>query len=121
MPMEVNAVRGEVAAKVGGVSIVMAATMEDVARLSNAIGNPTFPDLGRRLLGVEIVATMAALRLFIRRGEAPDGSSLPREKAVETALANYRFSDNNALQAAFAEVMEPLTQPAGGGDTAKNG
>lgn len=121
MPMEVNAVRGEVAAKVGNVSIVMAATMEDVAKLSNALGNPTFVELARRLIGVEVVAVMAALRLFTVRGEA-DGESLDRRKAGEAAAKAYRLADNEALAEAFAKVLEPLLKPVGdGGDTSKNG
>lgn len=110
--MSVNPLRGEAAVKIGDIEVVLSATMDDLARLSDALGNPMFPVLAQRLVGSEPSAIRAALRVFTVRGKAADGTALKRDEAVKAALAAYALSDNLALQKGMEVLLHGLMRPA---------
>lgn len=119
--MDSNPARGEVAAKIGDIEIVMAATMEGLARLSQATGCETLADFYKRLAGGEIATTMAAIRLFTIRGTDGAGKALKAEPAAKAALAALSIDDVVSLQGKFIDLMSALMRkPTGGDDAGKS-
>ena len=118
--MGVNPVRGEVEVVVGDVTLVMAATMDGLARLSGALGNPTFAELAQRLVGTEMVATRSAIRLFTVRGTGSGGEAMTGEDAAAAAVDGFLIDDLSALQAGFSSLLETLTRK-GKASPEKNG
>lgn len=108
MMVEVNTVKGETAVKIGGVEIVLAATMEGLAQVSAATGRPTMPELFNRLLGGEIDTVLVAIRLLTRRGTDADGRPLNRRVAADEAVKAYRIVDFAALRVGLEALLEPL-------------
>ena len=108
-----NGARGEATVKLGDVTVVLAAEMEDLARLSDVLGNPTMPDLFKRLMGGEVRAALWMFRLFAVRGAGPEGE-LDAEAAGAAAAAAYRLDDVGAIAAAVEILFAALTrkQPA---------
>lgn len=70
MALEVNGARGEVALKVGGVDLVIAATMQGLAAVSTRLGCSSLQELFLRLSGTEVAATAAAISLLTVRGDS---------------------------------------------------
>lgn len=89
----VNGARGEVALRVAGVDLVIAATMKGLAAVSTRLGSQSLSDLFVRLSGTEVAATMAAVSLLTVRGDA--------EKAVEAMT----LKDFPACAEAFAKAL----------------
>lgn len=117
--MDINPVRGEAKVKVGPVEITMAATMERLAQLSDAVGNPPLHDLYGRLYGMEQSATRAGIRVLTTGGEM-NGEKLKAAAAVHAALAALSLADMPALQAGFIAILATLTrEPAEDGDPGK--
>lgn len=65
----VNEARGEVGISIGGADIVIAATMEGLARVSTELKCKSMTDLFTRLAEVELAATLAAIRHLTVRGD----------------------------------------------------
>lgn len=93
MALEVNGARGEVALKVGGVDLVIAATMNGLAAVSTRLECKSLADLFARLSGVEIAATRAAIDLLTVRGDKV------------AAVAKLKLRDFKACADAFAEAL----------------
>lgn len=93
MTLEVNGARGEVALKVGGVDLVIAATMNGLAAVSTRLECKSLADLFLRLSGVEIAATKAAIELLAIRGDKV------------AASAKLKLKDFKACADAFAEAL----------------
>lgn len=93
MALEVNGARGEVALTVGGVDLVIAATMKGLAALSTELGCKTFNDLFVKLSGGEIDAAVKAVRHLAIKG---DGA-----KAAEA----MELSDMPAAVMAFNQAL----------------
>lgn len=91
--LPVNGARGEVALRVGGVDLVIAATMQGLAAVSTRLGSQSLQDLFLRLSGTEIAATMAAISLLTVRGDA------------EKAVAALTLKDFPACADAFAKAL----------------
>lgn len=104
-----NPVRGEAKVTIGATTITMALTMERLADLSTLLKCDSFPDLYRRLMGVEPAATMAAIRTLATGGER-DGKPLKQTQAAAAALQDYSLSDHPALQVAFATLLAALVR-----------
>ena len=107
----VNAVRGEAEVKIGDVKITMVATMDRLAELSDALGNPTLQQLYARLYGTELVASRMAIRLLTTEGVRGE-ESLKARGAAEAALKVMTLSDMPDLQIAFMTVLSALLRPA---------
>ncbi len=116
---EPNGIRGEVRVAIGPVTIVMAPTMGNLARLSHALDHPMFAQLYQRLVGTEIVATRAAIRHLTVSGEAADGEALSAGAAATAALEALCLEDLSALQTGFEAFMAGLTRKDDG-TAAKN-
>ncbi|TPJ86959.1 MULTISPECIES: hypothetical protein [unclassified Mesorhizobium] len=100
MALEVNGARGEVALTVGGVDLVIAATMAGLAAVSTRLECKSMADLFQRLSGVEPAATTAALELLTVRGDKAAAVSKLKLKhfracaeAINAALA-HQFMDD---------------------------
>lgn len=107
MALEVNGARGEVALKVGGVDLVIAATMNGLAAVSTRLECKSLADLFVRLSGVEIAATQAAVELLTVRGDAAKAVSKLKLKdfkacadAFSTALTHHFQDDEGNGEAA---------------------
>jgi hypothetical protein len=93
MALECNGARGEVPLTVGGVDLVIAATMKGLAGTSTALGCQSLADLMLRLSQTEVAATIAAITSLTVRGE--------KEKALD-ALS---LKDFPACSEAFAKAL----------------
>lgn len=93
MALEVNGARGEVALKVGGVDLVIAATMNGLAAVSTRLECKSLADLFVRLSGVEIAATRAAIELLTIKGDKV------------AAVAALKLKDFRACADAFATAL----------------
>jgi len=91
--LEVNGARGEVALTVGGVDLVIAATMKGLAAVSTRLNCQSLSELFLRLSGTEVAATLAAISLLTVRGD--------HEKALE----RIRLKDYPACAEAFAKAL----------------
>jgi hypothetical protein len=106
MALEINGARGEVALKVGGVDLVIAATMAGLSAVSTRLECKSLADLFVRLSGVEVAATMAAIELLTVRGDK------------FAAAAALKIKDFKACADAFALALahhfdgEPKNEPA---------
>jgi len=89
MTLEVNGARGEVALTVGGVDLVIAATMKGLAALSTALGCKTFNDLFERLSLGEINAAMNAVRLLAVKGDGAKAADAMELSDMPGALAAF--------------------------------
>jgi hypothetical protein len=111
--MHVNAVRGEVGAKIGSLDLTLAITMDGLARLSAASGFPTLGELYQRLHGTEVRTVMLALELFTTGGSV-DGKKLGKEEAVSQALKRITLSDLSELQGPLSFLMASLLRKSDG-------
>lgn len=93
MALEVNGARGEVALKVGGVDLVIAATMKGLAAVSTRLGCNSLQELFLRLSGTEVAATLAAISLLTVKGDA------------ERALEAIKLKDYPVIAEAFAKAL----------------
>lgn len=93
MALDVNGARGEVALTVGGVDLVIAATMAGLAAISTRLECKSLADLFVRLSGVEAAATMAAVELLTVRGDKM------------AAVAALKLKDFKACADAFAVAL----------------
>lgn len=98
MALEVNGARGEVALNVGGVELVIAATMKGLAGTSTALGCQSLADLFLRLTGTEVAATIAGITHLTVRGD--------REKAVEALMLKDFPACAEAFSAALSHQMD---------------
>ena len=64
-----NSERGEVPLTVGGVDLVIAATMEGLAKVSSKLGCTSFGELFGKLVNVEINAVIAGIEALTVRGD----------------------------------------------------
>lgn len=105
--LPVNGARGEVALRIGGVPLVIAAEMERLAAVSTALECKSLADLFTRLSSVEPAAMMVAIPLLAIRGDA--GEAMKRLKlrdfkaiadAVNAALAHHFRDDEGNGEAA---------------------
>lgn len=104
--LECNGARGEVALRVAGVDLVIAAEMGKLAAVSTALECKSLADLFMRLSGVEAAATMAGIRFLTVRGDA------------EKAVAGLRLKDFTACAEAFAKALAHHFQDDVGNATA---
>lgn len=93
MVLEVNGARGEVALKVGGIDLVIAATMEGLAAVSTHLGCKSLEDLFVRLSAVEVAATRSAIMFLTVKGDH------------EEAIKQLGLSDFAACNAAFVAAL----------------
>ncbi|TPK18059.1 hypothetical protein [Mesorhizobium sp. B2-5-7] len=100
MALEVNGARGEVALNVGGVDLVIAATMAGLAAVSTRLECKSLADLFVRLSGVEVAAAQAAIELLTVRGDkmaALAALKLRHFKAIADAFTvalSHHFKDD---------------------------
>lgn len=123
----VNPVRGEVVAKIGSLSIVMAMTLDNLVKLSAATGCQTLDEVYRRLHGTEPFMVQETIRLCTLSGEV-DGKTLPKPEAISQAWARMTIDDFNALQGPFDTLLAALLRksdgkepPLGNGVSAQSG
>ena len=102
MHLPVNGARGEVGVTIGGVDIVVAATMGGLAAVSTDLGCKSMQDLFDRLSNVEVAAAMSAIRHLTVRGDASAALAVLKfghfpalSKAFEAALAHH-FEDEQS-------------------------
>lgn len=93
MALEVNGARGEVPLTVGGVDLVIAATMKGLAGTSTAIGCQSLGELFLKIQGVEVATTIAAIGNLTVRGD--------KDKALEALTVK----DFPACADAFAKAL----------------
>lgn len=91
--LPVNGARGEVALRIGGVPLVIAAEMERLAQLSTALGSPSLGEFQRRLSSLEIFAVLAAVRHLAIQGD------------VDEAVAALSLGDFPEIARAIAEAL----------------
>jgi hypothetical protein len=102
MPLPVNGARGEVALRVGSVDLVVAAEIGRLAAVSTALECKSFSDLYQRILGVELAATLAAIRHLTVRGNA------------DAAIKQLTIRDLAACRNAFAASLNHFLGDEGG-------
>ncbi|KQZ81874.1 hypothetical protein ASD64_08935 [Mesorhizobium sp. Root157] len=105
--LPVNGARGEVALRVGGVDLVIAAEMGRLAAVSTALECKSLSDLFTRLSAVEPAAVMAALPLLTINGDAAKAVGALKLKdfaacatAFNKALAHHFQADEGNVEAA---------------------
>jgi hypothetical protein len=108
--MAFNPLRGEAKVQIGSVEITLAATMERLADLSDALHCETLQDLFRRLTGTELKTTREAVRLLTISGIQGD-KTLQAQKAGQAALAEMTLDDMAKLQTAFLAILSALVRP----------
>lgn len=108
MVSRANPARGEASVRIAGNDYVLAAEMEDLAVLAEAIGDPPLNELVSRLLGGSVHATRIALRVFARSGTTGQGTPMDKRTAGDTAVRDYTLADAIAVQKAFSVLFEPL-------------
>ncbi|MGX5710492.1 hypothetical protein [Brucella lupini] len=106
MELPVNGARGEVGVTIGGVEIVLAATMKGLAAVSQELGCKSMNDLFARLSDAEINAAMVGLRHLTVQGDAA--------AAIERLNLSHFASLSTAFQAALAHHFKG--EPAGNGE-----
>lgn len=104
--LPVNGARGEVALRVGGVDLVIAAEMGRLAALSTAMGHPTLAEFQRRLVGLEVSTAILAVRHLTVMGDA------------EAAIKEMRMSDFDVCSSAFVAALNHHFDGAEGKDDA---
>lgn len=108
--LPVNGARGEVALRVGGVDLVIAAEMERLAAVSTALECKSLSELFTRLSAVEVAAVTTALPLLTVRGDAA------------AAGKKLKLKDFAACADAFSKALSHHFQADGGnGEAAENG
>lgn len=93
MALEVNGARGEVPLKVGGVELVIAASMQGLAATSTALGCQSLSELFLKLSQTEVAATIAGISNLTVKGD--------KEKAV----AALSLKDFTSCAEAFAKAL----------------
>lgn len=116
----VNPIRGEAEIEIAGQKFVLAATMDALAELSRTAGCETFEELFRRLVGTELFATRAALRVLVQKGTVGD-KELKGAKAGAEAVAAYSLADMVAVQTGFVAILDALTRKPEDGKVADEG
>ncbi len=101
-----NPARGEATIVVAGNQYVIALTMESLAQISNAIGDPTFDELYRKLQG-GIFTIRTSLALIVQGGTA-DGRTLKRTEAASRAVRDFTLGDLVSFQQGIQACFEPL-------------
>ncbi len=104
MPVH-NAERGEVPLTIGGVEIVIAATMQGLAAVSSRCGCKSFQDLYALLYNVEVNAVLAGVEAMAVRGD------------VQAALKALTLRDFPAVRIAFIAALTHHVGLASGGKT----
>lgn len=107
----VNPVRGEAELRIAGITYRLEATMDDMARLAQALGDPPLHELYRKLIGTSLHASRVALSQFIRNGTDGDGRLLKQREAAAAAVRDLLLSDMDAVQAAMATMLTALSRP----------
>lgn len=109
MAQPVNGARGEVALTIGGVDLVIAATMEGLAAVSTRMQCASIGELFSKLTNAEVATAMAAIELLTVRGDA---------KAALKALNLTHFP---AISAALGEALgHHFKDDAGNREAAKD-
>jgi hypothetical protein len=103
-----NPVRGEAIAKIGGGQVVLAATIEAMAQLSQTSACTTMQDLCGRLLGIELFTTLSALRAFAQSGTDENGKELARREAGQWAAMAFTLADADQVRLAFTTILAVL-------------
>lgn len=114
----INGARGEVGLSIGGVDLVIAATMQGLAATSTALNCKSLNDLFVRLSQVEIAAAQAGLRHLTIKGDAAAALAVLKLKhfpklseAFEIALSHHFADDEGNGEA--KETKEMLTGSLG--------
>lgn len=107
--LSVNGARGEIALRVGSVDLVIAAEIGRLAAVSTALECKSLVDLYRRLLGVEIAATVAGIQHLTVKGDAP------------AAIGSLRLRDFPACKDAFAAALAHHVDDAGKAEAVEEG
>lgn len=111
--MATNVVRGEAELVLAGSSYRLEATMDALARLASAVGDPPISDLYRRLVGPSLDTCRQALAMFVQGGTAADGRRLNRREAADAILCDLTLTDMAAVGATMATLLLALTRPDG--------
>lgn len=118
--MTPNPIRGEVAAKIGSLDLVMAIDMDGLAKVSAASGFPTLGELYGRFHGTEPMTVMLAIEHFTVRGHV-DKKTLGKEEAVSQAKARITIDDVMALQGPLTALLASLLRKSDGASPPGNG
>lgn len=112
MALEANGARGEVPLTVGGVDLVIAASMGGLAKLSTRLDSRSMGDLFEKLANVEVNTVIAGLELLTVRGDAKAAIAALKlghfpaiAKAFSAALAHH-FGDDEGNGEAAREMTE---------------
>jgi len=98
-----NSERGEVPLSIGGVDLVIAASMEGLATVSTRLKCPSFADLYSRLVNVEVNAVIAGIESLTVRGD------------VGGAMKALSLRDLPACRVAFLAAMMHHAKDIDGG------
>lgn len=109
--MQPNLIRGEVAASIGALKLVLALDMAGLAKIGAATGYPPLSQLYARFSGAEPATVLAALEHCIVGGEV-DGRKLPKPEAYSQAIARMTIDDMMALQGPLQGLLAALMRPA---------
>jgi hypothetical protein len=107
--MTVNPIRGEAEITIAGVTYQLEATMDSLARLAEALGDPPFHEIYRRLVGTSIHTSRVALRMFAISGQEGE-KTLKREEAAARIVRNLALNDLANAQKAFVTLLGALTR-----------
>jgi len=113
-----NSERGEVPLAIGGVEIVIAATMGGLAKVSSALKCDGFADLFTRLTQVEVNAVIAGIEFLAVRGDVGKALkclSIADLPACRTAFLAAMMHHADKVDAGNAEAVRAGTTPPPGG------
>lgn len=106
-----NEIRGEAEVTVGGsagLTLVLAASMEGLARLSAATACHTMHELHERMVGTEPTMIIAVVRNLTQRGTLKSGEELDAKAAIRNALSAMDLSDFARFQNPLRKILNDL-------------
>lgn len=113
-----NSERGEVPLNIGGVDLVIAATMQGLASVSSKLRCQSFSELYQRLIGLEINAVIAGVESLAVKGDvgkAMKELSLRDLSACKIAFLAAMMHHADRASAGNAEAAEDATKESPGG------
>lgn len=104
----VNAIRGEVEVQIGDVTLVMRATLADLARLSREMGRVAPNTLLGWVMSGELDTVLTCIRLFTVEARM-DGMPIDNVRlGVQRAIDQMTYAHDVKMQEALARLIDPL-------------
>lgn len=113
-----NSERGEVPLSIGGVELVIAATMQGLAQVSGKLRCQSFSELYQRLIGLEINAVIAGVESLAIKGDvgkAMAALSIKDLPACKVAFLAAIMHHAEGLNPGNVEAAEGVTKESLGG------